>query len=128
VRSARSRSAPFAPGVPLRTQWDAYINLMSEMWRRSRLIEDAQTSAEEMAAAMERYHREVEETVSAERLLVWSVTDGWEPLCQFLEVPVPDAEFPRVNDSAQFGDRIIDGAIDAVQRHRLAGARVAGAP
>ena len=75
-----------------------------------------------MAAAMERYQREVEETVPAERLLVWSVADGWEPLCQFLEVPVPGVEFPRVNDSAQFGDRIIDGAIEAVQRHRRAGA------
>jgi len=101
-------------------QWASYIDLMTEMWRRSGLIQDAQTSAEEMAAAMERYHQEVQDTVPAERLLVWSVGDGWEPLCEFLDVPVPDAEFPRVNDSTQFGERIIDGAIEAIQRHRAA--------
>ena len=101
---------------------------MSEMWQRSGLIENAQTTTEpEMATAMERYHEEVRTTVPAERLLVWSVSDGWEPLCEFLELPVPDADFPRVNDSAQFGDRIIDGAIDAIQRHRHAEATVAGA-
>jgi hypothetical protein len=99
-------------------QWDGYIDLMSEMWRRSGLIRDAHTSAEEMAAAMERYHEEVQDTVPAERLLVWSVAEGWEPLCEFLELPVPEAAFPRVNDRAQLEDRIIDGAIDAVQRHR----------
>ena len=104
--------------------WDDYMNLMAEMWQRSGLMRDASTSAEEMAAAMERYHQEVQDTVPADRLLVWSVADGWEPLCEFLELPVPEADFPRVNDSAQFGDRIIDGAIDAIQRHRQAGAAV----
>jgi hypothetical protein len=56
---------------------------------------------------------------------VWSAGDGWEPICEFLELPIPEADFPRVNDSAQFGDRIIDGAIDAIQRHRQAAAPVA---
>lgn len=105
--------------------WDDYISLMSEMWQRSGLIENAQTTTEaDMAAAMERYHQEVRDTVPADRLLVWSVSEGWEPLCEFLEVPVPDGDFPRVNDSAQFGDRIIDGAIEAIQRHRRAAAEV----
>jgi hypothetical protein len=106
-------------------RWDDYVTLMSEMWQRSGLIENAQTTTEaDMARAMERYHDEVQATVPAERLLVWSVSDGWEPLCEFLDVPVPEADFPRVNDSAQFRDRIIDGAIEAIQRHRHAGAAV----
>ena len=109
-------------------QWDDYITLVSEMWQRSGLIENAETTTEsDMAAAMERYHEQVRATVPADRLLVWSVSDGWEPLCEFLELPVPDADFPRVNDSAQFGDRIIDGAIDAIQSRRQAEAAVATA-
>ena len=44
--------------------------------------------------------------------------DGWEPLCEFLELPVPDAPFPHVNDSKQFGERIVDGALLAIQRYR----------
>ena len=40
---------------------------------------------------------EVQRTVPRERLLVYDVAQGWEPLCRFLQVPVPDAPFPHVN-------------------------------
>jgi hypothetical protein len=53
-------------------------------------------------------------TVPAERLLVWSPADGWEPLCEFLEAPVPAAPLPRVNDSKMFNDRIIEAAMATV--------------
>lgn len=33
------------------------------------------------------------------RLLVFEVSDGWAPLCDFLGVPVPSSPFPHVNDS-----------------------------
>lgn len=41
-----------------------------------------------------------------ERLLVFEVADGWEPLCAFLGVPVPDEPFPHVNDAAWMRRRI----------------------
>lgn len=44
-----------------------------------------------------RHAAEVERVVPAERLLVYDVAQGWEPLCRFLGVPVPDTAFPRVN-------------------------------
>ena len=44
--------------------------------------------------------------LASERLLVFQVKDGWEPLCNFLGVPVPDTPFPRVNDTAQFHEMI----------------------
>lgn len=40
----------------------------------------------------------VQRVVPAERLLVYRVAEGWEPLCNFLEVPVPDVPFPNIND------------------------------
>ncbi|TKA81762.1 hypothetical protein B0A49_00634 [Cryomyces minteri] len=33
-----------------------------------------------------------------ERLLEYRLGGGWEPLCEFLGKPVPNAPFPRVND------------------------------
>ena len=45
---------------------------------------------------------EVKRVVPAEKLLVYEVKEGWEPLCAFLQVPVPDKPFPRLNDSAAF--------------------------
>ena len=48
---------------------------------------------------------EVKASVPAEKLLVYSVKEGWEPLCAFLEVSVPDRPFPRLNNSATFNRR-----------------------
>ena len=42
-------------------------------------------------------NQEVIDTLPPERLLVFSPKEGWEPLCSFLDVPVPKESFPRVN-------------------------------
>lgn len=43
---------------------------------------------------------EVKRTVPKEQLLIYEIKQGWEPLCKFLAVPVPQGEpFPIVNDS-----------------------------
>ena len=50
-----------------------------------------------------RHIAQVRETVPADRLLVFDVADGWEPLCAFLGCPVPESRpFPRLNDRALF--------------------------
>jgi Sulfotransferase domain len=98
--------------------WKSYLEMMEEMWERSGLIEGEMTNLEGMAAAVGRYNAEVQEVVPAERLLVWSAGDGWEPLCEFLELPVPELPFPRVNDGKEFADRIIDAALCAIERSR----------
>ena len=36
-----------------------------------------------------------------DKLLVFDVKQGWEPLCKFLGKPVPDTPFPHVNDASQ---------------------------
>lgn len=35
--------------------------------------------------------------VPKDRLLEWHIEDGWEPLCKFLNKPVPNFEFPHAN-------------------------------
>ena len=54
------------------------------------------------------HNEEVKRTVPADRLLVYSVKEGWEPLCKFLGVPVPDVPFPRVNQRGDFKKDVID--------------------
>ena len=53
-------------------------------------------------AKFEEHNEEVKRTVPADRLLVYEVKEGWEPLCEFLGVPVPDIPFPRSNDRQAF--------------------------
>lgn len=36
------------------------------------------------------------------RALVFRARDGWEPLCRFLGVEVPDAPYPKTNPRAEF--------------------------
>jgi hypothetical protein len=51
---------------------------------------------------LQRYARhlaQVRAAIAPERLLVFDVRQGWEPLCAFLGVPVPATPFPRVNDT-----------------------------
>jgi hypothetical protein len=60
-------------------------------------------------AAFERHNAEVQSRIPPERLLVFEAADGWEPLCQFLEVPVPDEPFPRVNSRDEFWTHVEAG-------------------
>ncbi|HVO04788.1 MAG TPA: sulfotransferase [Candidatus Cybelea sp.] len=45
---------------------------------------------------------EVKAAVPPEKLLLFSVDQGWKPLCDFLGVAVPNGKFPNVNDRAEF--------------------------
>jgi hypothetical protein len=109
--------------------YDSMERTVLETWRRRRAAPDAVPPAmrefgpmieavinqrvfagraedrEYAVRAFERHVEDVRATVPADRLLVFEVAQGWAPLCEFLDVPVPDAPFPRENDSAAFGQR-----------------------
>jgi hypothetical protein len=108
--------------------WRRYVALMENMnW-------DEQTGAmagdtwtdEGLGAVNDRWNDSVKSAVPAERLLVWYPSDGWEPLCDFLEVDVPAGPVPRVNDTAAFNEGIVGGALGVLndwwdQRERPTG-------
>ena len=48
----------------------------------------------------------VRRAIEPGRLLVFDVRQGWDPLCAFLEVPVPGEPFPHLNDRVAFGRRV----------------------
>ena len=58
-------------------------------------------------AAFLRHNADVRARVPRERLLEWRASDGWEPLCRALGVPVPDEPFPRVNTREEFLARLL---------------------
>lgn len=69
-----------------------------------------------------RYHRhndEVRGAIPSDRLLVYDVAEGWEPLCRFLGRPVPDTPFPQANSTVDF---------KAMIKMRQAEAEAAGSP
>ncbi len=56
-------------------------------------------------AVFRAYEEEVRRTIAPERLLAYDVSQGWGPLCAFLEVPVPDTPFPRTNTREEFREK-----------------------
>ena len=57
---------------------------------------------EAIMAMREGHNAAVLSGVPPERLFVFNVSEGWEPLCRFLGVEVPGTAFPRVNDTDSF--------------------------
>jgi len=53
-------------------------------------------------AAYRLNNEKVRDTIPADRLLVFHVADGWEPLCRFLELPVPETAFPHRHPKKEF--------------------------
>lgn len=62
-----------------------------------------------LIAAYLRHNAKVKATITPERLLVFNPAEGWNPLCRFLDVPVPGTPFPRVNTRKEFLSRRASG-------------------
>ncbi len=54
-----------------------------------------------------RWNEAVIAEVPADKLLVFQAKDGWEPLCEFLGVPVPPEPYPRVNSRESMNQRVM---------------------
>jgi hypothetical protein len=79
------------------------VRLQSQMVRKSILAETFDNRFEDKAHVIEvfkRHNQDVRDSVDPARLLEFDVREGWAPLCRFLEVPIPDEPFPRLNDTA----------------------------
>ena len=93
----------------------SWLDVLRDMWIKADIMVPSGGDRDEMATGFERWNQEVIDTVPSERLLVWHPKDGWEPLCEFLDVDVPDTPVPNVNDTENFQKNLmIAPAIAAV--------------
>ena len=98
------------PGVPERWWGIYFLSLFSPFMRRwSDMIYEGwvkkflkgDTSRDAMERTFNEWHKEVLEKCPKDKLLVFDVKEGWEPLCKFLNKPIPDVPFPNTNDTVQ---------------------------
>ena len=99
-------------------KWRRYLEFVDRMFWGPDGTFPAGHSPSALIEAFIAHNEEVKRVVPPERLLVWEVSDGWEPLCAFLDVPVPDQPLPHANDRATFLDRVIGGAIATLEQWR----------
>jgi len=52
------------------------------------------------------FNEEIKSHIPPDQLLIYNISDGWGPLCSFLNVSVPDAEFPFKNKRNEFHEQI----------------------
>ena len=64
------------------------------------MFDTIEAGEEEAVKFFNKWTEEVKKTVPKERLLVFEAKQGWKPLCDFLDLPIPDGPFPNVNESA----------------------------
>jgi predicted naringenin-chalcone synthase len=78
--------------------------------------------------ALDLYHRhnqQVMSTVPCERLLVYEIEQGWEPLCDFLGVQSPSVPFPHLNSTESFRARLESSRLSRPSKLRKSRSRYA---
>jgi hypothetical protein len=99
-------------------KWERYLEFVDRMfWSELGTFPTGHSPAA-LIEGFIAHNEEVTRVVPAERLLVWEVTQGWEPLCEFLGVAVPSEPMPHANDRATFLDRVIGGALATIEQWR----------
>jgi hypothetical protein len=94
---------PQPEGVDIPAEFLAVMEMgMTVVRDRSFGADLASMTDEQVVAVYEAHNQDVRDNAPADRFLEFDVVQGWEPLCAFLGVPVPDEPFPNVNDTAQF--------------------------
>ena len=99
----QSAEATFLPvaRLALAPDWNdgRGLNQLLERFTSSQQWDDPAT----LMAAYERHNALVRQTIPAHRLLEWQASEGWEPLCRALGVPMPAQPFPWTNRREDWG-------------------------
>jgi hypothetical protein len=79
---------------------DPWSNMAKKLMR-SRFT-DQWSDADTAKAIYERHNQEVRDAIPKDRLVEWKASQGWEPLCAALGLPVPNEPFPLTNTTEEW--------------------------
>ena len=104
------KNSPFGEMIQ-KTIWDPMENRMQDR--------------EYMVDFFTKRTADIVNSIAADRLLVYRISEGWEPLCKFLDTPVPDVEFPRINsrnETKEMLSQLISNSGDEISEEAMAAA------
>jgi len=102
MRSAESWWASFEATILQHILNGDDPNSFSKLLIADQVFEGHPDKKEHAIAIYNRNVNDVISTVDPDRLLVHKLGDGWEPLCKWLDLPVPNSDYPNGNTKAEF--------------------------
>ena len=88
----------FRPFVPDSAALEKFLRLSDIL---GGILTGGDFSRENCIRSFEVHNAVVQKVVPEDRLLVFRVQDGWEPLCRFLGQDIPDEPFPHLNEGSE---------------------------
>jgi hypothetical protein len=90
------------PDSPMPAEGNLWLEMARKMMER---FSPDWTEEDAAKAAYEAHNAAVRAEAPPDRLVEWQPSDGWEPLCTALGVPIPDEPFPVTNTTEEFRER-----------------------
>jgi hypothetical protein len=99
-------SGAFNPGAPvfqlLDPLWGGrFVGMMRSFLEYYYRATNAKEARANLRDVHRRHNKLVRSLVPKERLLLFDLASGWQPLCTFLGKKVPEAPFPYANDAVE---------------------------
>ena len=86
----------------------AWLDMAAAVIAKSGFV--AGMSLPDLAKAFTAHNDAVKAAIAPHKLLVYEVKQGWEPLCAFLDKPVPAEPFPKTNSRVEFWELVKRGS------------------
>ncbi|CAG5079285.1 Oidioi.mRNA.OKI2018_I69.PAR.g9216.t1.cds [Oikopleura dioica] len=85
--------------------WQQQLEYMKPYWEAEKDKYEAQI-------------RRVKKVVPEDRLLVWNIKEGWEPLCKFLGKPVPDFPIPETEGKPEMDQELFNHETELMEKEQ----------
>ena len=95
---------------PLNRFWP-YGTKLNQMVFGDRAFERSEPVREVFIEAYRQHNERVRQSIAPDRLLEFNVQQGWKPLCEFLELDVPQSDFPHSNAGISGPSKILGNAV-----------------
>jgi hypothetical protein len=83
----------------------AHVNAIAEMGHQAievQIFDNRLSDRDHAIEVFKKHIAEVQSEIPRRRLLTFELQQGWKPLCDFLNVEIPDIPFPKTNSSKEF--------------------------
>lgn len=75
-----------------------YLSFRMFLKSRHKWWQDEYNYSDAAEQVMHFYINKIKSNIPSERILLFKLEDGWEPLCKFLNKDIPEEDFPHMND------------------------------